>query len=203
MKKIPMLFTLEFDEKGNSTVNFDKFNDKAIAALTSGDATPTQKVDGTAMMLDDDGNWWARRIVKPGKKIPADFLEVTFDENTGKRVGWIPAQDSPFAKFWRKALDNADGEFVPASYELIGPKVNGNPENVEKDTLVQHGTQPLEGFPSVGEMLGADNAHDLLEPIFADFRERGIEGVVWWVNGEPVVKLRAKDFFPEMDSRNR
>lgn len=39
MKKIPMLFTLEFDEKGNSTVNFDKFNDKAIAALTSGDAT--------------------------------------------------------------------------------------------------------------------------------------------------------------------
>lgn len=203
MKKMPMLFALEFDDKGNSAVNFDKFNDKAVRALTQGHAVPTQKIDGTAMMLDDEGNWWARRIVKPGKKIPTGFQEVAFDENTSKRVGWIPAQDSPFAKFWRKALDNAEGEFTPGTFELIGPKINGNPEDADKDMLVRHGATPIEGFPSVDDILNADNPHELLLPLFADFRDRGIEGVVWWVDGTPVAKLRAKDFFSDMDERNR
>lgn len=67
--------------------------------------------------------------------------------------------------------------------------------------LVRHGTTVVEGFPSVAGILSADDPRALLEPFFADFRALGIEGVVWWVEGEPVVKLRAKDFFPEMDAR--
>lgn len=201
MKKIPMLFQMNWDENGRSTVDFTVFNDTARERIEGKEATPTRKIDGTAMMLDDQGEWWARRIVKPGKNVPAGFLEVTFDENTGNRVGWVPAEDSPFAKFWRKALDLATEEFTPGTFELIGPKINGNPEGVETDMLVRHGTTVVEGFPSVADIFSADDPRALLEPFFADFRVLGIEGVVWWVEGEPVVKLRAKDFFPEMDAR--
>lgn len=202
MKKIPMLFKINWDN-GTSTVDFEAFNDIARERLEGTDAIATRKIDGTAMMLDDEGNWWARRIVKPGKKIPAGFLEVAFDENTGKHVGWIPAEDSSFAKFWRKALSNADEEFKPGTFELIGPKINGNPEGVDFDMLVAHGTTKIEDFPEVEEIFASDDPRTLLEPIFARFRDEGIEGVVWWVEGTPVVKLRAKDFFPEMDSRNK
>lgn len=201
MKKIPMLFAMNWYD-GKSTVDFTTFNDKAKERLEGKDAVATRKIDGTAMMLDDKGNWWARRIVKPGKKIPAGFLEVAFDENTGKHVGWIPAEDSPFAKFWRKALANAEGDFAPGTFELIGPRINSNAENTNRDMLVAHGTTEVEDFPTVNEIFASDDPRALLEPIFTGFRDMGVEGVVWWVDGEPVVKLRAKDFFPEMDSRN-
>lgn len=203
MKKIPMLFQLDWDDEGRSFVNFAQFNDTARTRLAFGNAVPTRKIDGTAMMLDENGKWWARRIVKPGKDAPAGFQEVAFDENTSKRVGWMPAEDSPFAKFWRKALDNEAEEFAPGTFELIGPKINGNPENVEKDMLVAHGTTVIRGFPSAQEILNSDDPRALLEPFFSDFRGAGIEGVVWWIDHVPAVKLRVKDFFPEMDSRNR
>lgn len=202
MKKIPMLFAMTFDDEGRRVVDFSTFNERAIDALEGREIVATRKMDGTAMMIDEDGNWFARRIVKPGKKIPSGFVEVDFDPATGKHVGWVPAETSPFAKFWREAVREAEDDFEPGTtWELIGPKVNGNPEHAERHILVRHGEIEVEDFPAIEEIMEHDDPRALLEPIFERFRAEDVEGVVWWADGVPAGKLRAKDFFPEMDSR--
>ncbi len=98
-------------------------------------------------MLDDDGAWWARREVKPGKQPPANYHPIETDANTGKTVGWEPAGQSSFAKFWREALD-LQPDLLAGTYELIGPKVNGNPEGRSVHMLIRHGlTQIPQIFP--------------------------------------------------------
>jgi hypothetical protein len=73
--------------------------------LLAGDAVPTRKYDGTCVLLDAEGDWWARREVKPGTVPPAGYVAVETDAVTGKTVGWEPIARSPFARFWQEALD--------------------------------------------------------------------------------------------------
>lgn len=95
---------------------------------------------------DLTGVWLARREVKPGKTAPAGFLPVQTDPATGKAVGWEPVEQSSFAKLHTQALANGVLDTWPheepvlgATYELIGPKVNGNPERLDEHILVRHG----------------------------------------------------------------
>lgn len=208
MKKIPMFFALDFDVNGNRTVS-DVMNDKAIVLFESDDVRTTVKIDGTAMKLFEDGRWFARRNVKRGKNAPVGFILEEEDTNTGNRFGWEPVESSGFYKFFKRAIENYSGEPIPGTYELIGPKIQGNPERVEVDMLIPHGsTSPQDkgfDFPTIAEIeesVKNDTVKEFLTPYFETFRENSIEGVVWWVGNEPRVKLRCVDFFPEMDSRN-
>lgn len=93
------------------------------------------------------------------------------------------------------------------TFELIGPKINGNPEKVTADELRIHGQEKATGFPSIQDILDSDEPFEVLKPIFADFRAKHIEGIVFWIADadgsliEPRFKVRCKDFFPEMDTR--
>lgn len=198
MRKIPMLFSMEFDEKGNRIVTHTMNPVTRNLLENAHDVVATLKKDGTAVMLDENGNWFSRRCVKPGKKAPEGFIPLETDENTSKTFGWEPAENNSFNKMLTKAINNAEGELTAGTYELVGPKINGNPENVDRETLLRHGEHHAEGFPSVEDILTFEgDLYEHLEPIFVDFKERGIEGVVWWADGTPVVKLRVTDFFPE------
>lgn len=70
-----------------------------------------------------------------------------------------------------------------------------------------HGCERAIEFPSIEDILNSDDPFKMLEPIFADFRVRSIEGIVFWVADEdgnliePRFKVRCKDFFPDMDER--
>jgi hypothetical protein len=100
--------------------------------VLDGEGVATRKYDGTCVALDSDG-WWARREVKPGKQPPVNYQPIETDEITGKTVGWEPIEQSAFAKFHAEAVENTRriGAGWPAdTYELVGPKVNGNPEQV-------------------------------------------------------------------------
>lgn len=200
MRKIPMLFEMKFDDLGNRIIA-NKVSDRARAALLAGEARATWKRDGTAAMLDEAGNWFMRRAVKPGKKAPEGFIALETDPNTNITFGWEPAAGTGFAKFWRAAI--AEGGFAPGTFELVAPKINGNPEGVDAPKLIPHGSELVEGVPDVEDILDAEDPIGLLRPLFEGFKDNGVEGIVWWVDGVPVVKLRAKDFFPEMDSRFR
>lgn len=203
MKKIPMLFTMIFEEgrRGAVGIDFSTFNPVALDVLRNAtEIVATRKFDGSAMMRDEGGKWWARRIIRPNKKAPECFIECTFDANTGKRVGWIPVSSPSFG--WKRqfaeAIEVAEAEgveFSPGTFELVGESIQGNPEGIVGHRLLPHGSAIIEDFPDVKELLSdAQAAHDLMEPHFKEFERNSIEGVVLWADGVPAVKIRVADF---------
>lgn len=183
MKKIPTLFVRDFERDNGRYVTGEVT--PGCEWVLAGEGVATRKYDGTCVMLDDQGTWWARREVKPGKRMPGIYLPIETDEATGKTVGWEPIAQSPFAKFHAEALD-ALGD--PGTYELIGPKINGNPERRERHALIAHSWATRFGsdwaLGSFDEIRGS-----VLE--LAD--ELGCEGIVWHQPDGRMAKIKARD----------
>lgn len=74
--------------------------------VMAGEGVATRKYDGTCCLLSEEGNWWARREVKPGKTAPDDFWLEAHDDTTGKTVGWVPMETSAFARWHVEALES-------------------------------------------------------------------------------------------------
>lgn len=178
MKKIPTLFVRNPDDRRYVTDQLTPGCEWVIA----GEGVATRKYDGTCLLLDPEGGWYARREVKPGKKPPQNFQAVEHDEVTGKTVGWEPVEQSPFAKFHAEALGNPYERRRIGTYELIGPKINGNPENESGHVLVWH-----------------EDAEELQAP--RDFKslatwlpQQPYEGVVWHHPDGRMAKIKRRDF---------
>lgn len=147
--------------------------------VLAGEGVATQKFDGMCVLVRD-GKMFARREVKPGKKPPADFEQVDHDEVTGKTVGWVPVTDDPeYARHWE-----AYGPVVlkDGTYELCGPKVNGNPEGFSRHVLVRHGDLTMGSAPRDFDGL---RTWLLANPF---------EGLVWHHPDGRMVKLKRRDF---------
>jgi hypothetical protein len=167
--------------------------------VLAGEGRPTQKFDGTCVQLDADDRWWARREVKPGKTAPAGYIAISTDEVTGKTVGWEPIEQSAFAKYHAEALREAedpdvrdwDKPFVPGTYELIGPKINGNPERSDRHWLIAHATAETVKVPVL--------TFDGIRETVLRWGRSGVEGIVWHhPDGERFCKVKARDFRPEV-----
>lgn len=175
MRKIPTLFKRDPEDMSRVT---DEVHPDCQWVL-DGEGIATRKYDGTCVMRDEDGNWWARREVKPGKRPPPNFRAEETDPNTGKTVGWEPSGQSPFAKFIGEVLATEDGH--PAgTYELCGPKINGNPEGYESHVLVRH--EAAQRFSPMSPDALIDYC-----------REKGYEGVVWHHPDGRMAKLKVRD----------
>jgi hypothetical protein len=182
VQKIPTLFRRDPDDMRR--VTRDVHPD--CAWVLAGEGIATRKYDGTCVRLDDDGQWWARREVKPGRRTPPGFVPVAHDEVTGKTVGWEPAEQSSFAALVEEVrrngpVDGSDPD--PGTYELIGPKVNGNPEGVDSHRLRRHAD--AERLPD------APRDFDALTRYLADFDG---EGIVWHHPDGRMAKLKRRDF---------
>ena len=66
MNKIPTVFQRNENDRRYVT---REVNPECQWVL-DGEGVPTRKFDGTCVRLADDGSWWARREVKPGKEPP-------------------------------------------------------------------------------------------------------------------------------------
>lgn len=188
MRKIPTVFRRGDHNRRHVTpvVNHE------CEWVLAGEGVATRKYDGTCCMFDGL-DWWARREVKDGKSAPPNFVVVNYDEATGKTMGWEPIEQSPFAKFHAEALAN-DG-FDPdiwrsGTYELCGPKINGNPEGYEAHYLVHHADDvdrlDLAGYrPLTFESIRA---------LALDLGTEGIEGIVWHHPDGRMAKIKARDF---------
>lgn len=155
--------------------------------VLDGGGYATRKYNGTCVMFNGE-TWWARREIKPGKREPLGFTAIETDPETGKTVGWAPADQSPFYKFHTQAVE-AQGprwdSFAPGTYELCGPKVQGNPEGFDRHLLVRHRLAEPYSFdePLTYELL-AETLPTL-----------GWEGLVWRRGfGGQMAKLKARDF---------
>lgn len=177
MRKIPTVYVRDAENRSRVT---DQVN-PGCEWVFAGEGVATRKYDGTCVMLDEDGDWWARREVKPGKTEPAGFVLVMHDAITGKSVGWQPMAQSSFAKFHAEALGNPHERRAVGTYELIGPKINGNPEGAEGHQLVPH-----------------DDADALFAPLDPnELREfllgHPYEGIVWHHPDGRMAKLKRRD----------
>jgi hypothetical protein len=181
MRKIPTLF--QRDENDRRYVTREVHPDAQW--VLNGEGVATRKYDGTCVMLDDQGEWWARREVKPGKAAPAGFMAVSTDEVTGKVVGWEPIEQSPFVKFWREAGGENDARWKPGTYELIGPKVNGNPEQAGYHLLVEHADASIIGR--------APRDYDGLRELLTS-EAWTYEGIVWHHADGRMAKIKRRDF---------
>lgn len=178
MKKIPTLFVRDPDDM--SRILREVHPDCKWVA--DGEGMATRKYDGTCVMLDADGRWWARREVKPGKLAPSGFVEVALDDVTGKSVGWEPIDQSAFVKLWQLAMQNPDtGQPTPGTYELCGPQVNQNPEKFPAHVLVHHGVFELDAPRDYDELRTWLAAHDY-------------EGIVWHHRDGRMAKIKRRDF---------
>lgn len=182
MKKIVSLFQRNYD--GDRLVR-----DEVVPGaewVLAGEGVATRKYDGTCVLIEN-GTMWKRYEVKKGETPPPGFVGANeIDPNTGKQQGWVPVGDGPDDRWHREALANDDAipaDYADGTYELIGPKVQGNPEQVDKHLLMRHDTAPL----SVKVPTTFDGLRAFLDGC-------GMEGIVWHHPDGRMVKIKAKDF---------
>lgn len=183
MKKIPTLFVRDWNGDRRYVT---REVTPGCEWVIDGKGTPTRKYDGTCVMFDGE-RWWARREVKKDKLPPPNFIEVEHDAETGKTIGWGPIGDSPFNKYHEEAIMNMGGTYDTGwpvgTYELIGPSINGNPENWEEHFLMFHSfAASLPEAPRTFDGLAAWLHH------------MPYEGVVWHHPDGRMVKIKKRDF---------
>lgn len=177
MKKIISLFQRNYD--GDRLVR-----DEVVPGaewVLAGEGIATRKWDGTCCMVRD-GRMFKRYDAKQGKTPPPDFEPAQdYDEITGHMPGWIPVGDGPEDRWHREAFAAYDA--VPNdTYELLGPKVQGNPEGFATHILIRHGGHYLNDAPR--DFVG----------IRTYLAGGQIEGIVWHHPDGRMVKIKAKDF---------
>lgn len=190
MKKIPTLFVRDF---ANRATVLPVISEGCAWALTDPLARATRKYDGTCVMLDDDDRWWARREVKQDRPMPQGWWQVDHDEATDKRTGWEPIGQSAFVRWHTEAVARLDPQ-VPGTYELVGPKINGNPERNTQHELIRHADAVTFTLPAWNHPVPVRAAFEALRELTTSLGESGIEGIVWHHPDGRMVKLKARDF---------
>lgn len=182
MRKIPTLFRRDPEDMRRVLPEVTP----GCEWVVQGRGYATRKYDGTCVMFDGTG-WWARRELKPGNTPPPGYRTVETDPNTGKTVGWEPATQSPFSKYLAaEAIPRLylNHKYTPiGTYELIGPRINGNPENVEEHALIEH--EVAERFRDVPRDFAGMRAWLLAH----DY-----EGIVWHRIDGSMAKIKRRDF---------
>jgi hypothetical protein len=184
VRKIPTIYDRDWD--GNPKFVTREENPEC-SWVFAGAGTPTLKWDGTCVMFDGT-DWWARREVKPGKAAPAGFVTLSTDEETGKTVGWEPMVQSAFARWHAEAEAAATEAFEPGTYELLGPKINGNPDGFPGHALMRHALAP--GTLDTDVKTAPRDFDGLRDWLHA----RPYEGIVWHHPDGRMAKIKARDF---------
>lgn len=176
MKKTPTIFVRDMSRQPALVTPEWK---SGCEWVRNGEGIATLKLDGTCCLVRD-GRLYKRRELKQCPSAPADFEQADYDDETGKTVGWVPCVDgTPDDKWHLEAFhhDTADG-----TYELMGPKIQGNKSGYDRHVLVPHGASHLENVPRTFDGL---RAH--LEKL-------SIEEIVWHHPDGRMAKIKRKDF---------
>lgn len=179
MRKIPTLFVRDMT-KQPALVTPEVA--PGLEWVAAGEGVATKKLDGTCCLVRD-GKLYKRREVRAGETVGGDFEMCEFDGATGKTFGWVPVSETdPQDKWHREALKHDKPLLSDGTYELIGPKIQGNPESEPDHRLVRHGQE---------EILDAPRTFEALRQWFVG---KDIEGLVWHAGHGRMAKIKKKDF---------
>ena len=194
MKKIPCIFKRDINNIQRYKLSFNSANRRGILNepnedclwVFEGEGVATRKYDGTCVLIKD-GKYFKRREVKKGKEAPQYFVEVSDDHNTGKKMGWVPVDESDNGN--RYHLEAFYESYEDGTYELVGPKIQGNPEKYDCHTLISHKSAVVFG--------NIPRDYDKLKDWLY---HKDIEGIVFQHEDGRMAKIRKTDFFE--DGRN-
>lgn len=179
MKKIPTMFDRDWDGDRSRVVNVPH---KDCAWVLAGEGVATRKLDGTSCLVRS-GVLYKRRELRKGDAVPPLFEEADYDAETGKTVGWVPVEPaSPGDRYHAEAFGDGAG-IADGTYELVGPKVQGNPERYASHELVSHSSlamneQPPRDFDGLRAWLDG----------------KDIEGIVFHHPDGRMAKIKLRDF---------
>ena len=176
MKKIPTIFNR--NPENMKEILPEPHRD--CGWVFAGEGVPTRKYDGTCCRVKD-GKLWKRRELKNGQPQPTGFELADFDDVTGKAVGWMPADDEKADRWHIEAF--GDGNWPDGTYELCGPKIQGNQEGFETHVLVPHSEATQ--YNNVPRTF--DGLRDFLETM-------DIEGLVFHHQDGRMAKIKKRDF---------
>lgn len=172
--------------------------------VLDGEGVATRKYDGTCVALLEGPtagvySWWARREVKKDKTPPPNWLPVETDDITGKRMGWEPIEQSGYHKMLLEAVEeyehghqtNADS----GTYELCGPKINGNPEKYPMHWLVKHSDAQI----LTQEVYDPPYGYDEIKDLVLFYKRFYFEGIVWHHPDGRMAKMKVRDYGLEGD----
>lgn len=187
MKKIPTAFIKVYENHKIVEVKNEYTNEKCKEAVENGIATV--KFDGSCCAVIN-GELFKRYDCKKGKKAPEGAIPCCEpDPITGHWPHWVKCDNNNPADKWffeafnneKKELEEFDCEIEDGTFEALGPHFQGNPYNLKKDQLFKHGSRIVDverDFYSIKEFL----------------KNNYIEGIVFWLDDEPVCKIKRVDF---------
>lgn len=179
MKKIKTLFKRDFDNNGQIIPEYADGTEWVV----NGEGVATRKYDGTSVLIEN-GVMWKRYELKVGREAPYGFRVADKDETTGKTMGWVEVGNGSEDKWHREAWDNLHESLrINGTYELVGPKVQGNPEKYEDHRLIAHRDAQI--------MLDVPVEFEALKKWLDD---KDIEGIVWHHPDGRMVKIKKKDY---------
>lgn len=183
MKKIISLFQRNYD--GNRLVR-----DEVVPGaewVLEGEGLPTRKWDGTCCMIEE-GKVFKRYDAKHGKQPPVGFIPAQDpDPETGHWPGWLLVGNGPEDRWFKEGFtmtQKFQNELLEnGTYELVGPKVNNNPEHFDKHIFIPHGKEVLDV-----------STPRTFEGLKKYFEVVDIEGIVWHHADGRMVKIKKRDF---------
>lgn len=182
MKKITTLFKKDPNDLSRVINEVDPQNEWAIR----GEGVATRMFDGSACAIIK-GHLYKRYDVKKGRSVPEGAIPCQEpDPITGHWPHWVLCQEGkPEDKFFLEAFKYAQEisyHATDGTYELVGPKVQGNPEGFSRHELVLHGIEkiysPDISFEGIKKML----------------EELPYEGIVFHHPDGRMCKIRKSDF---------
>ena len=105
------------------------------------------------------------------------------DTVTGKRVGWMPVTGEPQDKYHIEGFENMRHPLLDGTYELLGPKIQGNPEGEKAHCLQKHSAAKT--------YIDAPRTFEKLKVWLS---QTNIEGLVFHHPDGRMAKIKKKDF---------
>ena len=183
MKKITTLYRKDPNDLSRVINEVDPANEWVFKEPHAVKAT--RKYDVTACAVIN-GELYKRYDVKKGRPVPVNAIPCQDpDPITGHWPHWVRCErNNPADAYHFEGFEDFDGIPTDGTYELCGPKVQGNPEKFNRHTLCAHGAHDLKINT---RHVDFDVLHDFLAT-------HDIEGIVFnHVDGR-MCKLRKSDF---------
>ena len=178
MQKIPTLFIRS--ESNPKLVS--RTVDPYCQWVLDGEGVATEKFDGTACAVIG-GRLYKRHKHDAQKGPPPEGWRHWSGEGDSGH-GWLPCVRGDSASRYHLDAWEFHGERLPdGTYELVGPKSNGNPHGLDRHELWRHGF-PFDSSPP--------RDFDGLAAWLAEYRP--VEGIVWHHPDGRMAKIKRRDF---------
>jgi hypothetical protein len=174
LQKIPTIFKRDYSDTYQVLPEINPVCQWVFDGL----GTPYRKFQGMAALIYNN-IYYKRAILKQDQVMPASFILCTYDHQSGKAFGWLPVSfDQAQDQYYAEAFDP---DLPEGTYELIGPKILGNPEKFPEHKLVNHICWPI---------ALAERTYQEIKDFLSHY---DYEGIVFH-HGSKMAKIKKKDF---------